>query len=177
MNDQSINWTHPYFVVCITVLGLWHMMVWWILEVNHFCFILNLTLNAFALTPLVVSSFRLALKEMSLTGSIGSLTRLFSANDSSSSIVSFEKAPSSISDIRFPVRSILLKVTAISTHFHVFTFWHRADTGHNLPCTCFVVNVFCIISLLVRLLSCIAIDSQIQKRFCASTNLAYHILI
>lgn len=71
------------------------------------------TLKALALTPLVFSWLLLALKDTSLKGSIGSLTSLFSARDSCSSMVSLEKAPSSISEIMFPVRSILLSVTVI----------------------------------------------------------------
>jgi len=68
-------------------------------------------LNAFALTPLVLRRLKLALKTLSLAGSMGSLTSLFSDRDNSSSRVSFENEPSSISEIKFPVRSILLRVT------------------------------------------------------------------
>lgn len=69
------------------------------------------TLKALALTPLVLRRLWLALKDVSLAGSIGSLTSLFSARDNSSSRVSLENAPSSISEIRLPVRSILFRVT------------------------------------------------------------------
>lgn len=69
------------------------------------------TLKALALTPLVLRKLLLALKDVSLAGSMGSLTSLFSARDNTSSRVSLEKAPSSISEIRFPVRSILFRVT------------------------------------------------------------------
>lgn len=91
------------------------------------------TLKALALTPLVLRRLLLALKHVSLAGSIGSLTSLFSARDNSSSRVSLEKAPSSISEIRFPVRSILFRVTvdrwgknlllqSFCSHFEHFTF-------------------------------------------------------
>lgn len=69
------------------------------------------TLKALALTPLVLRWLLLALKYISLAGSIGSLTSLFSARFSSSRRVSLEKAPSSISEIWFPVKSILFRVT------------------------------------------------------------------
>lgn len=69
------------------------------------------TLKALALTPLVLRRLLLALKDVSLAGSIGSLTSLFSARDNDSSRASLENAPSSISEIRFPVRSILFRVT------------------------------------------------------------------
>lgn len=68
-------------------------------------------MKALALTPLVLRKLLLALKDVSLAGSIGSLTSLFSARDNSSKRVSLAKAPSSISEIRFPVRSILFRVT------------------------------------------------------------------
>lgn len=70
------------------------------------------TLKALALTPLVLSWLKLALKVVSFAGSMGSLTSLFSDRDNSSSNESLEKAPSSISEIRFPDRSILFRVTA-----------------------------------------------------------------
>lgn len=69
-----------------------------------------LTLKAFAFTPWVLSLLLLASNEYSLVGSVGSLVSLFSARLSSSRLGSFEKAPSSISVMRFPVRSILLNV-------------------------------------------------------------------
>lgn len=69
-----------------------------------------LTLKAFAFTPWVLSLLLLASNEYSLVGSVGSLVSLFSARLSSSRWGSFEKAPSSISVMRFPVRSILLNV-------------------------------------------------------------------
>lgn len=73
--------------------------------------LINVTLKAFAFTPLVLSWLWLTLRDTSFVGNIGSFTSLFSAIDSSSSWVSFEKAPSSISEIRLPDRSILLSVT------------------------------------------------------------------
>lgn len=69
------------------------------------------TLKALALTPLVLRRLWLALNTVTLAGSIGSLTSRFSARDNSSRAVSLENAPSSISEIRFPVRSILFRVT------------------------------------------------------------------
>lgn len=69
-----------------------------------------LTLKAFAFTPWVVSLLKLALNDTSLLGSAGSLASLFSARVSSSRLGSLEKAPSSISAIRFPVRSIRFNV-------------------------------------------------------------------
>lgn len=69
-----------------------------------------LTLKAVAFTPWVLSRLKLALNDTRLTGSMGSLVSLLSARVSSSRFGSFEKAPSSISAMRFPVRSILLNV-------------------------------------------------------------------
>lgn len=69
------------------------------------------TLKALALTPLLLRWFLLALKYISLAGSIGSRTSLFSDRFRSSSRVSLEKAPSSILEMLFPVRSILFRVT------------------------------------------------------------------
>ena len=71
----------------------------------------GLTLKAVDFTPLVWSLLKLTLSDMSLGGSAGSLVSLFSARVSSSRLASFEKAPSSISLMRFPVRSILFNVT------------------------------------------------------------------
>lgn len=53
----------------------------------------------------------MALKYVSVAGSIGSLTSRFSERFRSSRRVSLEKAPSSISEIWFPVKSILFRVT------------------------------------------------------------------
>lgn len=68
------------------------------------------TLKAVAFTPWVLSLLKFALNKTSLVGSGGSLVSLFSARLSSSKLGSFERAPSSISEMRFPVRSILLIV-------------------------------------------------------------------
>lgn len=73
-------------------------------------FACQLTLKAVAFTPCVLSLLKLALNVTSLVGSMGSFASLFSARISSSRLGSFEKAPSSISSMRFPVRSILLNV-------------------------------------------------------------------
>lgn len=70
----------------------------------------SLTLKAVAFTPWVLRLLKLALNETSLLGSIGSLVSLFSVRVSSSRFGSLEKAPSSISAMRFPVRSIALNV-------------------------------------------------------------------
>jgi hypothetical protein len=64
-------------------------------------------LKALDLTPLDLRRLKLAFNVVSLLGSIGSFVSRFSARKSSSSLVSLEKAPSSISLIMFPVRSIL----------------------------------------------------------------------
>lgn len=69
-----------------------------------------LTLKAFALIPLLLILFWFALNVVSLGGRTGSFTSRFSARESSSNSRSFEKAPSSISSILFPLKSILLKV-------------------------------------------------------------------
>lgn len=79
--------------------------------VNVKCKVMAGTLKALALTPLVWRRFLLALKYISLSGSMGRLTSLFSERFRSSRRVSLEKAPSSISEILFPVRSILFRVT------------------------------------------------------------------
>lgn len=64
-----------------------------------------------AFTPLVLSLLKLALNKISLLGSMGSLVSLFSARINSSRLWRLAKAPSSISAMTFPVRSILLNVT------------------------------------------------------------------
>lgn len=51
---------------------------------------------------------------------MGSLISLLSASVSSSSWSSLEKAPSSISTIRLPVRSILFNVPVINIHRNNF---------------------------------------------------------
>lgn len=71
---------------------------------------LLLTLKAFALIPLLLILFWFALNVVSLGGRTGSFTSRFSARESSSNNRSFAKAPSSISSILFPLKSILLKV-------------------------------------------------------------------
>lgn len=81
-----------------------------VLKVKHVTLWLG-TLKALALTPLVWRRFLLALKYISLSGSMGRLTSLFSERFRSSRRASLEKAPSSISEILFPVRSILFRVT------------------------------------------------------------------
>lgn len=82
---------------------------------------MNFTLKMFAFIPFVLSRLWLTLRDTSLVGSIGSLTSLLSASVSSSSWSSFEKAPSSISMIRLPLRSILLSVAVKQHNMHVFT--------------------------------------------------------
>lgn len=67
-------------------------------------------MKAFALIPLLLILFWFALNVVSLGGRTGSFTSRFSARESSSNSRSFEKAPSSISSILFPLKSILLKV-------------------------------------------------------------------
>lgn len=69
-----------------------------------------LTLKAVAFTPWLLSLLKLALNDTRLLGSMGSLISLLSVRRSSSRFGSFEKAPSSISAMRFPLRSILLNV-------------------------------------------------------------------
>lgn len=69
-----------------------------------------LTLKALFLIPLLLILFWFALNVVSLGGRTGSFTSRFSARESSSNNKSFEKAPSSISSIIFPLKSILLKV-------------------------------------------------------------------
>ena len=69
---------------------------------------LLLTLKAFALIPLLLILFWFALNVVSLGGRTGSFTSRFSARESSSNNRSFEKAPSSISSILFPLKSIQL---------------------------------------------------------------------
>ncbi len=88
----------------------------------------------FAFIPFVLSRLWLTLRDPSLAGSIGSLTSLFSANVSSSSWASFEKAPSSISEIRLPVRSILLSVAVKQ---------HNMDVSFPLGCNwkCFLLTL------------------------------------
>ncbi len=92
------------------------------------------TLKMFAFIPLVLSRLWLTLRDPSLVGSIGSLTSLFSASVSSSSWSSFEKAPSSISEIRLPVRSILLSVAVKQ---------HNMDVSFPLGCNwkCFLLTM------------------------------------
>lgn len=85
--------------ISLLILKVMHVKVW------------LRTLKALALTPLVLSWLLLALKYVSLGGSMGSLTSLFSDRFRSSRRVSLAKAPSSISAILFPVRSILFRVT------------------------------------------------------------------
>lgn len=70
----------------------------------------RLTLKALFLIPLLLILFWFALNVVSLGGRTGSFTSRFSARESSSNNKSFEKAPSSISSIIFPLKSILLKV-------------------------------------------------------------------
>lgn len=89
------------------------------------------TLKALALTPLVLRRLLLALKAVSLAGSIGSLTSLFSARDNSSSRLNLENAPSSISEIKFPVRSILFSVTVID--------WGESPCSYSLLLVILVV--------------------------------------
>ncbi len=92
------------------------------------------TLKMFAFIPFVLSRLWLTLRDPSLAGSIGSLTSLFSASVSSSSWASFEKAPSSISEIRLPVRSILLSVAVKQ---------HNMDVSFPLGCNwkCFLLTL------------------------------------
>lgn len=98
---------------------------YWLIMLKEVMF----TLKALTLTPLVFSRLWLALKEVSLAGSIGSLTSLFSARDNSSSRVSLENAPSSISEIMFPDRSILFRVTI--------------DTCENYPLIAAILKFCC----------------------------------
>lgn len=73
--------------------------------------VLYLTLNALDFTPLDLRRLKLALRVVSLLGSMGSLISLLSDRLSSSRFGSLEKAPSSISLIMFPLRLILFNVS------------------------------------------------------------------
>lgn len=79
-----------------------------------------ITFKTVALTPFVLSLLELTLSETRFEGSIGSLNSLFSARVSSSRWVSLEKAPSSISEMRLAVRSILFNVAVIKIHINNF---------------------------------------------------------
>ena len=85
----------------------------------------SLTLKAVAFTPWVLSLLKLALNDTSLLGSIGSLVSLLFVRESSSRLRSLEKAPSSMSAMRFPVRSITFNVAETNrTKDRELVRWH-----------------------------------------------------
>lgn len=90
--------------------GILDILVTNFIYLGYVNYCLLLTLKAFALIPLLLILFWFALNVVSLGGRTGSFISRFSARESSSNNRSFEKAPSSISSILFPLKSILLKV-------------------------------------------------------------------
>lgn len=101
-----------------------------------------LTLKAFALIPLLLILFWFALNVVSLGGRTGSFISRFSARESSSNNRSFEKAPSSISSILFPLKSILLKVAL-----------HKRNCNLNTEFMIWQINCVWLYSLNITLLA------------------------